>query len=98
MARTTNIHPADVKASLEKKGISLSGLSNAHGYHHSAAGIALRQPWPAVQRIIAAALEKEPQALWPEWWYQDGTPHRERRGWKDNTADPRRIVQKRRAA
>ena len=41
-------HPADVLAALKKRGHSLAGLSVANGYHPTAAGKALKQPWPAI--------------------------------------------------
>jgi Ner family transcriptional regulator len=49
-------HPADVLAALKKRGISLSGLSAAHGYHATAAGKALKRSWPALEALIAEAL------------------------------------------
>jgi Ner family transcriptional regulator len=58
-------HPADVLAALKKRGLSLAGLSMAHGYHPTAAGKALRRPWPAMEAIIAAELGVPPQRLWP---------------------------------
>jgi Ner family transcriptional regulator len=58
-------HPADVWASLKKRGHSLKGLSVAHGYHPTAAGKALKQPWPAMETIIAQALELSPETIWP---------------------------------
>jgi Ner family transcriptional regulator len=58
-------HPADVLAALKKRGKSLSGLSVAHGYHPTAAGKALKRPWPALEAIIARALDTEPETIWP---------------------------------
>ncbi|MBW4022914.1 MAG: transcriptional regulator [Proteobacteria bacterium] len=58
-------HPADVLAALKKRGKSLSGISIAHGYHATAAGKALKQPWPAMEAVIAAALGLPPQEIWP---------------------------------
>ena len=49
-------HPADVLAALKKRGHSLAGLSVANGYHPTAAGKALKQPWPAMEQIVAAAI------------------------------------------
>ena len=69
-------HPADVLAALKKRGHSLAGLSVAHGYHPTAAGKALKQPWPALERLIAAALGIDPQAIWPSRYDSEGQPRR----------------------
>ena len=66
-------HPADVQAALKKRGLSLAGLSTAHGYHATAAGKALKRPWPALEVIIAQALDAHPREIWPTR-YVDGTP------------------------
>ena len=47
-------HPADVLAALKKRGKTLSGLSRDHGYHATAAGKALKRPWPVLEALIAA--------------------------------------------
>jgi lambda repressor-like predicted transcriptional regulator len=49
----------------EKRGLSLAGLSAANGYHATAAGKALRRPWPALEILIADALGIPPHAIWP---------------------------------
>ena len=61
----TDWHPADVLAALKKRGISLAGLSVANGYHATAAGKALRRPWPALELIIAEAIGVGPRQIWP---------------------------------
>lgn len=58
-------HPADVLAALKKRGKSLAGISIAQGYHPTAAGKALKRPWPALERAIADALELTPEKIWP---------------------------------
>jgi Ner family transcriptional regulator len=67
-------HPADVLAALKKRGHSLAGLSIANGYHPTAAGKALRQPWPAMERLLAAAIGMAPQEIWPSRYGHDGSP------------------------
>jgi Ner family transcriptional regulator len=69
-------HPADVLAALKKRGTSLSGLSIAHGYHPTAAGKALKNAWPAMEAIIARALERAPSEIWPSRYGPDGMPTR----------------------
>jgi Ner family transcriptional regulator len=65
-------HPADVLAALKKRGKTLSGLSRAHGYHATAAGKALKRPWPALEALIAAELGLQPENIWPSRY---GSPH-----------------------
>lgn len=67
-------HPADVLAALKKRGHSLAGLSIANGYHPTAAGKALKQPWPAIERLIAAAIGVVPHAIWPSRYDEEGNP------------------------
>jgi Ner family transcriptional regulator len=67
-------HPADVLAGLKKRGHSLAGLSVANGYHPTAAGKALKQPWPAMERILATALAVTPQEIWPSRYDDRGRP------------------------
>jgi Ner family transcriptional regulator len=70
----TDWHPADVLAALKKRGHSLARLSLANGYHPRAAGKALKQPWPAMEQIVAAALDLTPQTIWPSRYDNDGLP------------------------
>ena len=74
--RKLDWHPADVLAALKKRGKTLSGLSRAHGYHATAAGKALKKPWPALEALIAAELDLAPEDIWPSRY--DG-PHRPNR-------------------
>jgi Ner family transcriptional regulator len=67
-------HPADVLAALKKRGQSLAGLSVANGYHPTAAGKALKQSWPAMEAIVAAALSLRPQEIWPSRYDEGGRP------------------------
>jgi Ner family transcriptional regulator len=67
-------HPADVLAALKKRGQSLAGLSVANGYHPTAAGKALKQPWPAMEQLLAAALGIAPQTIWPSRYDREGRP------------------------
>ena len=69
-------HPADVLAALKKRGHSLAGLSVANGYHPTAAGKALKQPWPAMERLLADALGVAPQEICPSRYDSEGIPQR----------------------
>jgi Ner family transcriptional regulator len=72
-------HPADIQAALKKRGLTLAGLSVAHGYHATAAGKALKRSWPALEIIIAAAIGIAPREVWPSR-YNAGKPVPTRRG------------------
>lgn len=56
-------HPADVKAALEKRGVSLRQLALRHGYSHFQR--VLTTHWWAAEQIVAAALDTKPEAIWP---------------------------------
>jgi Ner family transcriptional regulator len=71
---TDDWHPADVLAALKKRGHSLAGLSVANGYHPTAAGKALKRPWPALEVIIASALDLQPRDIWPSRHRRDDAP------------------------
>lgn len=58
-------HKADIKAALEKAGWTLRTLSETHGYAPGSLVEALRRPWPRAERIIAQAIGRTPQEIWP---------------------------------
>ncbi len=59
----TDWHPADVKAALEKKGVSLRQLAKEHGYSHFQR--VLSTHWWAAEQIVAKALGKPASEIWP---------------------------------
>lgn len=61
-------HPADVKAALEKRGISLRQLAKAHGYSHFQR--VLTSQWWAAEQIVAKALEMDAKQIWPSRYRQ----------------------------
>lgn len=71
-------HRADIVAALHKAGWSLRQLSVQHGYKPTTLGTALVRPWPKGEGIIAAALGKPPQDIWPSRYTQAGDPNRGR--------------------
>ncbi len=106
---STDWHPADIKAHLEKAGWSLSKLSRTHQYCRSAAALALHMPWPKMERLIAGAIGVEPKTIWPTRYDNDGNPlsGRGQRGigrkafgarGDDSTAGAQRNVNERQAA
>ncbi len=56
-------HPADVKAALEKRGVSLRKLAHAHGYSHFQR--VLTSQWWAAEQIVAKALDMDAKDIWP---------------------------------
>ena len=71
-AAISDWHPADVLAALKKRGKTLAGLSTQHGYHPTAAGKALKRRWPAMETIIAEALDLAPADIWPSRYRGSG--------------------------
>ena len=61
-------HPADIKASLEKRGFSLRALAAMWGYTHIQK--ALREPWLAAEAVIAQAIGVPPETIWPSRYQQ----------------------------
>ncbi|XHS78514.1 helix-turn-helix domain-containing protein [Burkholderiaceae bacterium UC74_6] len=60
---TTDWHPADVKAALEKRGISLAKLARQNGYSHIQR--VLISPWLGAEQVVARALGLPPEQIWP---------------------------------
>ena len=60
---THDWHPADVKAALEKRGVSLRQLAHQHGYSHFQR--VLTSHWWAAEQIVAQALGVKPEQIWP---------------------------------
>lgn len=58
-------HPADIKAALEKAGWSCRRLAAHHGYTPTMITKALRQPYPHAERLIADAIGRRPEEIWP---------------------------------
>jgi Ner family transcriptional regulator len=73
MALPAEPHAEDIKAEIRKRCGSLVIFSLMHGYSAGAAGVALRKPWPEMQRLIADYLGYPLHRLWPRWYDLDGT-------------------------
>lgn len=56
-------HPAQVKAALEMAGTNLAQLARQHGYGHI--NDVLTRHWVAAELIVASALKKRPEDIWP---------------------------------
>lgn len=70
--------PVDVIAAIWKRKSSLIRLSRLNGYKGDGLKLALRQPWPKAERIIAEFLGVLPQTIWPSRYNADGTTSRPR--------------------
>ncbi|OTA18221.1 DNA-binding protein [Xenorhabdus vietnamensis] len=58
-------HSADIIAELKKRGTTLSEVSRAAGLASSTLANALQRHWPKGERLIATALERTPEEIWP---------------------------------
>lgn len=58
-------HPADIIAGIRKKGTSLAALSRDSGLASSTLANTLTRHWPKGERLIAEALGKQPEEIWP---------------------------------
>lgn len=68
-------HPADVKAALEKAGLTLRALAKMHGLADSSSmSAALVRSLPCNEKRIADALGMHPKQIWPSRYHTDGTP------------------------
>lgn len=56
-------HPADVIAALRKRNLSLRQLAAQNHYSHIQR--VLTSPWLAAEQIVAKALDKKPEEIWP---------------------------------
>ncbi|MBA0448707.1 MULTISPECIES: helix-turn-helix domain-containing protein [Stenotrophomonas] len=79
----TDWHPADIVAALHRRRISLRQLALLNGYTNATSlNTALRRPYPQAEALIAEALGKPPQAIWPTRYDADGKPNRGQGGRK----------------
>lgn len=55
-----------IKAELSRQGKTLTGISEKHNFHRTAASKALKRPWPAVEAVIGRELGLHPRLIWPD--------------------------------
>lgn len=70
-------HPADVKAALEKRGVSLRQLALGHGYSHIQR--VLTSHWWAAEQIVAKALGVPASRIWPSRYSDEAARERAQR-------------------
>lgn len=68
-------HPADIKAALHKRGITLRGIAQAYGLKDSTSlSATFTRSLPANERRIADAIGVHPKEIWPSRYYENGDP------------------------
>jgi Ner family transcriptional regulator len=67
-------HPADIKAALHKKGITLAGLAAAYGMTSSSSlSSTFTRSYPLNEKRIADAIGLHPMFIWPSRYNKDGS-------------------------
>lgn len=67
-----DLHPAEIIASLRKRGTSLAAVSRRAGLASSTLANTLVRHWPKGERLIANALETTPEKIWPSRYDKPG--------------------------
>ncbi|WKV52355.1 helix-turn-helix domain-containing protein [Dickeya fangzhongdai] len=62
-------HPADIIAGLRKRGTTLTAVSREAGLASSTLANTLVRHWPKGERLIANALNKRPEEIWPSRYH-----------------------------
>jgi len=68
-----DMHPADIIASLRKQGTTLAAVSREAGLASSTLANAQIRHWPKGERLIAEALKKRPEEIWPSRYPECGS-------------------------
>lgn len=67
-------HPADIKAALHKKGITLASIADAYGLTSSSAlSSTFTRSYPLNEKRIADAIGVHPKVIWPTRYNADGS-------------------------
>lgn len=61
----TDMHPEDIKAEIHKRGLSFAELGRRNGYASGSLKGVLRAPCESYQQIVADALGRPPETIWP---------------------------------
>lgn len=68
-------HPADIKAALHKRGITLASIAQVNGMTSSSTlSSTFTRSYPLNEQRIAAAIGVHPKEIWPSRYNADGTP------------------------
>lgn len=85
-----DMHPADIKAALAKRGTTLSRIAFDSGLKDSASlSACLKRPMPTNEKRIADALGVEPYMIWPTRYDESGQPVKRGRNATNITAEMR---------
>ncbi len=71
-------HPADIKASLAKKGYTFAKIARENGYVRNAPNSVLHKPWSQIERIVAGIIGVRAAEIWPSRYDRRGKPLKER--------------------
>lgn len=76
-----SMHPADIKARLERAGYHQSDVARLCGVSPATIGEVIhgRTRSREIERRLAILLGREPKEIWPTWYCEDGKPLRRRR-------------------
>lgn len=67
-------HPADVKAALNKRGITLASIAEAYGLTSSSTlSSTFTRSYPLNEKRIADAIGVHPKVIWPSRYNADGS-------------------------
>lgn len=70
--RRKDWHPADIKASLAKKGYTFARIAREYNYVLNSPNTVLWRPWSTMERIVADIIGVAPQTIWPSRYNQKG--------------------------
>lgn len=76
--KSTDWHPADIKAALAKKGYSFARIARENGYVRNAPNSVLHKPWSQIERIVAGIIGVRAADIWPSRYDRRGWPLKER--------------------
>lgn len=70
IAETADWHRADIKAELEKRGLSLNQLAAETQLKAGTLNNVFRVKYPKAERIVAKAIGVAPEVIWPSRYPQ----------------------------
>lgn len=71
-------HKEQIMAAIRMRGTTGVQLSLSAGYSPNSVHVALSQPWPAVETVIARFIGTRPDLIWPSRYDSGGAPLRGR--------------------
>jgi Ner family transcriptional regulator len=74
----TDWHPADIKASLAKKGYTFARIARENGYVSNSPNSVLNKAWSHMERIVAEVIGVKAAAIWPSRYDRHDRPLKER--------------------